>query len=300
MQLIELLEKYDIEYATSGKNIGRGYIGLNPCVSCGDARWHCAVNTNTYWTHCFVCGQKSHISNYISRITKTSYSKVKADFREVSIDYAHQKDETTTNNLVKYPPGFHEGLNQNCKNYLYNRGFDPEELTFKYNLMYSDWTHTLWKNRLIIPIFYNNKVVSYLGRTLYKGVDPRYKNANNDDVIIPVKQSLYGIDEVSRHAVLVEGITDKWKFGAGAVATLGVGVTNSQINRLRKSGVEKITVLFDPDKAGESAARKIAQKINLIVDSDHVSWQCLDGIDVGDKSEEQITELRKSILGRYW
>jgi DNA primase len=297
VQLTELLDKYDIDYTTSGKNIGRNYVGLPQCPSCGDCRNHFAVNTHTQWCSCFICQYKCHISNYISRVTKTPYSKVKEDFK--GVNYTPQQEENT-NTLVKYPHGFHEGLNQNCKNYLSNRGFDPEELTFKYRLMHSDWLHSLWKNRLIIPIFYNNKVVSYLGRTLYKGVDPRYKNANNDDVIIPVKQSLYGIDEVSRHAVLVEGITDKWKFGASAVATLGVGVTNSQINRLRKSGVTKISVLFDPDKAGEAAARKLSQKINLIVDCDFISWYILDGVDVGDKSEEQIIELRKSILGRMW
>lgn len=295
LNTLQFLDSCEVPYKREGNNIGKGYLGLPVCPSCGDTRNHCGVNIQYGKVSCFICNHKSNIYEYVKWFTKDKSSLVYTKFKEAKVDFVYEQ-ETTTGTL-KFPQGMVDFLPPPHKQYLIDRNFDPDFLELRYHLKAFGMLNKRWQYRIIVPIFMQNRIVSYLGRAIFDNIEPRYKNASAEDSIIPVKQCLYGLDEVGSHVVLVEGLTDAWRFGSGAVATMGVEVTNKQINFIKKQGVTRVTVLFDPDEAGEYAARKVSEKISLCgVDTCLFLWHKESLVDVGDHSIDEIDVIRKEIF----
>jgi 5S rRNA maturation endonuclease (ribonuclease M5) len=291
------LTKFNVPFAEPGtENVGKNYLGLPVCPSCGKGGNHYGVNIFTGACSCWVCQHKGSVYDFVKHFTGASSKEIYKRFKESKTAFpVYQKEEICGS--LKFPHGMVENLPRPHKEYLRNRGFDPDFLELRFGLKAFGMLNKLWQYRIIVPIYMQNKCVSYLGRAIFDHMLPRYKNALTEHSIIPVKQCLYGLDEVGNHAVLVEGLIDRWRFGSGAISTMGVEVTNKQISFLKKQGVNKVTVLFDPDKAGKEAASKISQKISLIgLDSRTVLWHGSETLDVGDRSLTEIEELRKEIF----
>jgi hypothetical protein len=292
------LDKFNIPYQESGsQNVGKGWLGLPVCPSCGRA-WNCyGVNTITGVTHCWVCSFKSNIYEYVKEQSSAPIKEVYKEYKNSKKDftpYQHQQIKGT----FKFPMGMINHLENPHKQYLKQRGFDPEYLETRYDLKSFTNLNPHWAYRIIIPIYMNNILASYVGRTIYKQEKIRYKNAAAEDSLIPAAQCLYGIDEVGSHAVLVEGLMDRWTFGSGAIATMGVEVTNKQIAFLKRQGVEKVTVLFDNDGPGKVQAENVANKISLLgVQTNIFIWDKDDVMkDVGECGLEKVDEIRSEVF----
>jgi uncharacterized Zn finger protein (UPF0148 family)/5S rRNA maturation endonuclease (ribonuclease M5) len=296
----EFLDKCEIPYAASGNNVGKGFLGLPVCQNCGDIRNHAGVSVKTGAVSCFICNHKTNIYEYSKwyneKYLKLPNKELYQNYKDSKLLFK-KKEIYNPNSILRFPDAMNSHLEHIHKKYLLSRKFDPDFLSLRRDLRSFGMLNKYWQYRLIIPIYMNNMIVSYLGRAVVPGVEPRYKNANTEDSIIPVKQCLYGIDEIGSHAVLVEGIMDAWRFGSGAVATMGIEVTNKQINTLIKQGISKLTVLFDPDKPGKKASYAVAKKLALFpLDISVFLWNKEDVADVGASSEEKIDEIRKEIF----
>jgi DNA primase len=294
------LDKCEIPYKASGNNIGKNFLGLPVCSNCGDTRSHMGVNKFTGLCSCFICNHKLNIYEYVKwyneKYIKLANKDIYTYFKDAKLDYDF-KQQAQTETSLKFPFEMLDSLQDIHKDYLRKRNFDPEFLELRRDLRAFGFLNKHWQYRIIIPIYINGIIVSYVGRSIFKNIEPRYKNANTDNSIIPVKQCLYGIDEIGSHAVLIEGITDVWNFGSGGVATLGVEVTNKQINTLIKQGVSKVTVLFDPDSPGKNASYEVAKKLALFpLDISIYLWHKEDVVDVGDSSREKIECIREEIF----
>lgn len=148
------------------------------------------------------------------------------------------------------------------KNYLLNRIFDFEKLETLWKLQgtgpYGDY-----KFRIIIPIFQDEKLVSYQGRDITDRAKLRYKACPRDKELIHHKHCLYGLDNIPRTTVVVcEGVTDVWRLGPGAVATFGITWTKQQLTRLRK--FEQIFIFYDSGKAAQIQAQKMANELSML------------------------------------
>lgn len=110
--------------------------------------------------------------------------------------------------------------------YLISRGLDPAHLGKTYDVSFCfdapQWP--MASGRLIVPIYMRGKMGSWQGR--YVGdVDwqatgmPKYVNCPGTNK----RLMLYGFDEALTlpFCIIVEGVTDVWAVGAGAVALLG-------------------------------------------------------------------------------
>jgi DNA primase len=128
--------------------------------------------------------------------------------------------------------------------------------------------------RLVFPIIdTQGRVVAFGGRTLKKDEQPKYLNTP-ETAVYSKSQQLYGFYDAiptlrqSREVMILEGYMDvvvTHQFGVNnTVATLGTALTAQQSHIINRY-CEKVTLLFDSDAAGISAARRA---IENMIDSD--------------------------------
>jgi hypothetical protein len=164
-------------------------------------------------------------------------------------------------------PGNEIAKGSKAWNYLVKRNFDPEYLMKEYKIKDGGITGQ-WSFRIIIPIFYGNKIVSYQGRSLYSkekckelGI-LRYHTLDIPSSVIDAKRILYNLDNcLEDWAILEEGATDVWRLGPKNVcATLGTEMSEDQIILLANR-FKKIILLFDNEKMAQDRAKKYGQRL---------------------------------------
>jgi DNA primase len=154
-------------------------------------------------------------------------------------------------------------MSERHREYLRRRRFDPDYLEKEYDLKGTGHLGR-YAFRLIIPIYYEGKLISYEGRDITDQQDLRYKACPLDQEVIPRKHILYTIDKVPGKTVVVtEGVTDVWRLGPGAVATFGTGFTQEQLILVTKR-FDRIILLFDPDDKAQEHAEYLAWQINSL------------------------------------
>lgn len=161
-----------------------------------------------------------------------------------------------------------------------------------------------FRDRLIFPIFdVNSRVIAFGARTLGSDDGPKYLNSP-ETIIFNKSKQLYGLNRAKDtikdmgHAIVMEGYTDVIAAHIGgapnAVATLGTSITKEHA-RLLSRYCQKITVMYDSDKAGQRAAdRSIA--ILLGEDLDVRIATVPDGKDPGDLMQEGRVDEFNAII----
>jgi DNA primase len=115
--------------------------------------------------------------------------------------------------------------------YLRHRGFDPAELSERWQVGYCLSSRFLpMSERLYIPIHQGGKLVFWQGRTLVEGLKMKYFNTPG----LHKSSYLYNFDRARKQpgVVVVEGVTDAWRVGPSAVAFFGKKASREQITRL--------------------------------------------------------------------
>ena len=119
-----------------------------------------------------------------------------------------------------------------------------------------------FSERILYPIFDQyGQVVAFTGRTIGKG-EPKYLSLQ-DSVIYHKGSCLYNVHYLLKNnikdVILVEGMHDVFALDAkginNVVALMGTTITNEQVKLLNK--FKSITLLLDPDQAGQIATEKI-------------------------------------------
>ena len=86
--------------------------------------------------------------------------------------------------------------------------------------------------RIIGPMFFRGKIVSYVGRDFTEKNNLKYKMCPNDEALVQEDQLLYNLDNCGKSLILVEGITDVWRIGNNSCALLKSTISNAQIKQL--------------------------------------------------------------------
>lgn len=191
---------------------------------------------------------------------------------------------------VKLPPGT-ASLTSVHKKYLEDRGFDPDELEKRWHLK---GTRNIgpYSFRIIIPIYQNNKLVSFQGRDITGRSPLRYKACPLNREVVPHKECLYGEDYVdSDNVVVVEGVTDVWKLGKGSVATFGIAYKRAQVLRLLQ--YKNVHIVYDPEPIAQSQAERMAYELSSLGVNVHVvsGLKC----DPGDLSADEARDLMRML-----
>lgn len=299
-----VLDELGIDYKTHGKNVGVNDVVID-CPYC-NADKHLGINKSNGRVWCWVCEFKdAKRKNYYGDNRKPSLIDVLMDLTEerwITIkktledygweepvyDAIEQKNATS----CKLPDGaydFSKPEAKKAKNYLKNRGFG-DKIIQKYNLKVSP-DYGKYANRIIIPVFYCNKIVSFTSRD-YTGRDQRYKNANLNDSIASVKGLLYNYDSAKdfKHIYLLEGPTDVWKMGDDSVAVFRSSLSSEQRKLLLDMNLDSITIVFDP----LATSRAIMAAGDLSPFIRKIKVVRLEGIrDVGDMHRYEVLEYER-------
>ncbi len=310
IQIIELLDDLGIKYKTFGKNVSRDWVEIS-CPFCDDHSEHCGVSLQKQGFNCWVCGAKGSIFKLIMEIENCTYHQAKITVEKFSDSLIYQPQEKTpaighTNRNI-IPKEASSILPSLHLNYLRKRNFDPTHIQKEYKIMACDILGN-FAYRIIIPIILNEVVISFTGRDVTGKQENKYKNCPNELSQFSIKETIYNIDTVKNKMIICEGPTDVWRIGRGAVATMGVEYTTSQLVLIAQKEPKEIYILYDSDatktetygcrgelitKIGPSKAEKLASAVSTFCSK--VEILELNEGDPADMSTEETTKLRKEI-----
>lgn len=249
--------------------------------------------------NCYKCGARS-LNEVVPYMTggqnwddiKYNY-KLEKNARDLLLQ--QNKPETVYAESVKLPKG-DKGLNDRAYQYLYKRSFSPNEIVEKYNI-YSTNHIGNYKFRIIIPIYFDHKLISYQGRD-YTGLVPkekRYKSCKKEDETFHYKHMVYNIDNAKEdYVIIVEGPFDVFTLGDNTVCTFGIGYTTQQINLISKR-FKKAFILYDPGTDAQKQANKLGGELSgLGLEVKNINLKS--DKDPGDLSTNEANYLKKKIL----
>lgn len=304
-----ICKQLDILYWTSGKNNVEGCLTIH-CPCCPeddpDPSRHGNLNPADGSYSCWRC-KGSHPSVVIARAAHISVQAASNLIRKYTTGVvAAKREEVKMANSITLP-GSHTPLDIH-RNYLEGRGFDVDELQFyhgiKFTGMMEKWEGMNWQFRVIIPVYdRRNSLVSFQGRDV-TGKQDRYLFPPKEKQVRDCKTLLYGAELCGKKDALlvVEGVMDAWKLGAGAVCTFGSSVTQEQV--LEMSHWRKVFLAFDNEPAAVQHARDVAKQLSslgteaFLVNTDFGLDSEGNVRDVGDLSVAEARDFKKSFLGK--
>lgn len=273
------------------------------CPFCKDDNYHLGFSVSMGFFNCYHCGRLG-VKETIARLLKVNIEDVWSYIKDFyvrssgfSVISSVQRDKRSdVVSEIKFPP-LCGPMSAIHKKYLRNRGFDPDRLEADWDLRGTGpISDKGWKFRLIIPVKLDGQIVSYQGRDVTGMSEVRYRSCSDEVSIVPIKNCLYGIDEVRGSSVLiVEGVPSVWRLGRGAVATFGTKVTKAQQKMLM--GFQRRYICFDRDPvhdAGRLAAEKLASDLSVF-SGDTCVVSLPDGVkDPGDLRDDEAAMLMES------
>jgi hypothetical protein len=296
---------FGISFATSHKNVSSGWIGLN-CPFCSDQNYHLGFNLNGEYFYCWKCRGHS-IENTIKQFLNVDFSqavKLKEQYQTFYRNpFVHEKYKRAVASC--YLPPQSNSLKTVHKKYLSDRLYDPDKLERIWELKgtmhfspVSYWENDVKKEmdfsyRIIAPINFNSRLVSYQSRTTQKLSFTPYKACPKSLEVINIKKVLYGWDLVpATDVVVVEGIADAWRLGPGALCVFGVSYTREQVMLLAK--FRRVFIMFDNDKPGKTQAESLQRDLNKIMTG--VRIIDIDGVkDPGELKQSEADHLMREM-----
>jgi hypothetical protein len=187
--------------------------------------------------------------------------------------------------------------------YLEERGFDPEYIVKHWNLQGTGPVATVdnisYKHRIIIPIYWNNEIVTYQGRDITNKQPQKYLACPKIREKIHHKHIVYAHPENWEKmkwgtGICTEGVTDVWRLGDSAFCTFGIKYKVEQVRVIAKH-FKRVAVFFDDEsQASEQAEKMIGELQFRGVDAFRVMCKG----DPGGLPQEEADYMVKQITGR--
>ena len=156
-----------------------------------------------------------------------------------------------------------------------------------------------WRYRIMIPIYYEGRIISYQGRAYNRDIIPKYKFLSEDKSSVNPKDVFYNMDNSTKSVVIVtEGIFDCIRLagdGGDVIASLGISTSEAQV-RLLKDRYKTVHICFDPEEIAQIRANKLAMKLSAM-GVETVVWNTESEYDLGDTSNEEASKIKQEILG---
>lgn len=290
MNIAEVLETLSIDYRSAGESphVTQGWIGVR-CVWCdnGKGNYGLGIRTDTGACRCWSCGNHS-LAEALVLASGQPWPTVLALLKGMAPE--RLKEPLRKQGKLALPQGI--GPLLPChRGYLKGRGFDPDELTATWGVQGIGLSSRLsW--RVFIPIALpDGTTASWTTRGLTND-PPRYVNAKPEEEAFPAKELLYGECLAFGAVVVVEGPTDAWRIGPGAVATLGVVYSSAQVRRI--AAFPSRTVCFDAEPNAQARARRLCSLLSVFPGKTRLVE--LDAADPGSASKREIQLLRRTFL----
>lgn len=296
--VVSYLDERGIDYAEEGKNVTRGWINMQ-CPYCADHSNHLGINLDSKQFHCWICGEKGSVTNLVSELEGgCSYAQVNSIMAEHQ-DFTMLTAPTTTERVgsikCELPKGVGHNWGDYHHKYLIRRGFDPHALRRAYDLRFS-YNIGKYKFRIIAPIIMDGRMVNFTAIDTVNSKQEKYRHCPNEKAVVPIRSCLYNLDTVHNTAVVVEGVTDVWRIGPGAIATFGIEFTKEQIKILASKKPSNIYIMYDAEPQATKQAEKLAYQLDTLSGIKRVEILMLPAGDPADMSEEDVREFRQEIF----
>lgn len=276
-----------------------GWVCL-PCPFCvGQEGNHLGFNPTSNVFTCFRCGRHGKYSVVAALLgvqKKAAYELAKVYTDKWGINreknepapLVHAKKEDFALPGKRTPSKMHE-------QYLQGRGFAAADIIRDWDIRFCDIVGR-YSYRIIIPITYKNRIVTFTTRDVTGEAKDRYLACPPDEALRHHKHCVYGIDRspFGKTCVIVEGPVGVWRIGKGSGATMGTGWTQEQAKIISK--FQKSYIFFDP---GEVEAHERAESLASLLSSyrDHRSFVITadnhQGRDTGELTPAEVREIRR-------
>lgn len=217
------------------------------CPFCGDTKYRLGINLEKKAVNCFNCNWHGSVF----KLTK----ELSGEF--VRLDGLGNPDAPEKTKTVDLPTEFELLADIEPSEYGYGalvaymirRGLTNEDFK-RYHI--GGALSGKMADRVIFPVFYGVELFTYLGRTIHKGVEPRYKNAWD------ATRAVWGLEPRTEHPngwlILSEGVLkaiamDRVVAGCNA-ASLGNNLSEFQLDQIETAGYRQVLLIPDPGLAG--------------------------------------------------
>ena len=286
MNITEVLDDLGIEHKAAGesKDVRGGRIGI-VCPFCGRGEHSLAVHP---FVSCWRCGPH-RLGDSLAEASGRPLHEVLKLLGDVDRD---REPEPERRGKLVLPKGV-VPMQKMHRRYLESRGFDADKIEDVWGVQGIGIADRLaW--RLWIPIRdRTGKLVSWTTRSLLDCKDRRYITASPDEEIVNAKHLLYGEHLAGHGIVIVEGPTDAWRIGPGAVATLGVNWTDAQVAAMLRHPVR--AVLFDAEPEAQRRARRLCDEL-AVHPGRTVRLELETGNDPATADQAEIDQIRRKFL----
>lgn len=297
MSIIQFLEENGIAHTKEGKHARPGWAQVQCPFCSGHEGWHGGFNLASGYYHCWRCGWHNMVE-VITTLAGVDIRTAKAQIRQYELLQGEEEeraerregnDDLLHGALPKRDTDLFIPL---ARVYLINRHFDPTKLLEEWGV-YSTGITGKYKFRIVIPIYFKDRLVSFTTRAVYPA-ETKYLSCPMQYEVVHHKHILYGMDKAKGDRVLVlEGPTDVWRFGPGSVATFGIKYTPQQLLLLART-YKHVTVMFDPEDQAQAQAHKLcAELLGLGIDAKmHDVWEV-------DSSADDPADVDQSAADSY-
>jgi DNA primase len=258
------------------KVVGSGKQRLALCPFHPDTKPSCSIHLERKVFHCFGCGAKGSVLDFVALIENVSICEAAARIEDICglrndalptrpppmIPDATRKGCCPDPPLPLRPLRFRLTLNPTHP-FLAGRGIGPE-LAALFGLGYC--SRGTMNGRICIPIHDERGVlVAYTGR--WAGDEPPEGVSKYDlPRKFPKRRVLFNLHRVAgaEHLVLVEGYWSVFRLHAldrPAVALMGRTLSIDQETLLVESGVERLTLMLDGDAPGRAATDELLPRL---------------------------------------
>uniref|UniRef100_A0A6M3IKT2 Putative DNA primase n=1 Tax=viral metagenome TaxID=1070528 RepID=A0A6M3IKT2_9ZZZZ len=261
----QFLDDHGVSYSRGGKHGKTGWIQIACPMCTGNPGWHGGFNVEEGYYHCRRCAWHP-----IDKIVATLLNVELYEARRIVKPYfINQEGDTRAiiprKQVIELPAGLNL-MRWPHKEYLKGRGFDPEEIYNQWGVMGTGHIGD-YKYRLFIPITYKGECVSYTTRDITGRSQLKYLSCLGFDEVVPHQDLLYGFDQAQARKVtkvaVVEGPTDVWRLGVGALGTFGIDWTKAQL-RLLVENFEQFVVMYDREVKAQEKAEDLVNALVML------------------------------------
>ena len=297
---VRFLDDYNIIHNPYSHETTTEFTAVN-CPYCGGHE-KMGIHMTKGFATCWTCNKGKDFWDVVSRLTGESYVKPIIEKYGSYLSRGHQEIQKTDIKPTKVDLIGSSDISSKDKAFQYIRdvrGFDPIVLFKKYGLRFTTHGFRDYNYRIIFPITFNNKVVSFQGRDYTEEEGRvRFMALKSELEVISHQHILYNLDNCTSDNILVlEGIFDNIRVGDNSACSFGISFTREQANLLR-SRFRNVFILYDEEEKAQEQAEKLGYLIGSGKTNVEVISLGISGSDpdlIFQNAEDDLWHLKKEL-----